>query len=303
MNNQCSNQIDLSQNISVPSISSGAFKVFICIRQWAGQKKDKRASEEVTADNGAKAGVARVTKSLLGDCPELKAIQALVGRVRNHHLYTYTLPWDDAGWRLLTTDLMPKFFGSMTQLQQEFYDLVDVFINAYQMEKIEAQVQLQGLYDPNDYPSEDVLRSKFSFEIDKEPIAESGDWRVDVQREAMDDLQDEYQKRYASKLNSAMNDVWEKLRKTLTNLSERIDYTDDEKKKVFKASTVDNLVELVDILDAFNITGDPQMAQVAVDLKNAMRGISPEALREDGGLRAETKKALDAAIKSLPSLM
>jgi hypothetical protein len=33
-----------------------------------------------------------------------------------------------------------------------------------------------------------------------------------------------------------------------------------------------------------------------------MRGVSPEALREDAGLRAETKRNLDAAIRSLPSM-
>tara|TARA_R110000782_G_scaffold82848_4_gene162755 strand:- start:735 stop:1643 length:909 start_codon:yes stop_codon:yes gene_type:complete len=301
MNNQAST-LELGTAITVPTISSSSFKVFICIRQWAGQKKDKRASVEVAQDNGAKQGTARVTKSLLGDCPELKAIQQLVGRVRNHHLYTYTLPWDDAGWRLLTTALMPKFFESMTSLQQEFTTLVDVFINAYHLEKVEAQIQLGNLYDPNDYPSEADLRAKFSFVIDKEPIAESGDWRVDVQQQAMADLQDDYQKRYTTKINSAMNDVWGKLHKTLSALSDRIDYGDNEPAKIFKATTVDNLLELVDLLDAFNITGDPTMAQMTVDLKNAMRGISPEALREDSGLRAETKKALDAAIKSLPSL-
>lgn len=300
--NNCNEATSISENIAVPSISSSASKVFICIRQWAGQKKDKKASAEVTADNGAKAGTARVTKSLLGDCPELKAIQQLVGRVRNHHLYTFTMPWDDAGWRLLTTELMPDFFLSMTGLQQEFSSLVDVFINAYHQEKIEAELQLGDLYNANDYPSEAVLRSKFSFEIDQEPIAESGDWRIDIQNEALEDTKERYQNNYERKLNGAMNDVWKKLRATITKLSERIDYTDAEKKKVFKESTVNNLLELVDILDGFNITGDPDMAQVSVDLKNALRGISPEALREDGGLRAETKKALDLAMKSLPTL-
>jgi hypothetical protein len=296
------NVANISENIAVPSISSSASKVFICIRQWAGQKKDKKASEEVTDANGAKKGTARVTKSLLGDCPELKAIQQLVGRVRNHHLYTFTMPWDDAGWRLLTTEHMPDFFLSMTGLKQEFDDLVEIFINAYHQEKVEAELQLGELYNANDYPSESELRAKFSFEIDHEPIAESGDWRVDVQNDAMDDIKSQYQTNYARKLNGAMAEVWEKLHATISKLAERIDYSDDEKKKVFKESTVVNLLELVDILDGFNITGDPDMARIAVDLKNAMRGVSAEALREDEGFRAETKKALELAMKSLPSL-
>jgi len=37
-------------------------------------------------------------------------------------------------------------------------------------------------------------------------------------------------------------------------------------------------------------------------LKQAMQGVTPEALREDEYLRAETKRAVDDAIKALPSL-
>ncbi|GAH32474.1 unnamed protein product, partial [marine sediment metagenome] len=81
---------------------------------------DKKASAQVTEDNNAKKGVASVHKSLLGDCPELKAVSKLVGQVRNHYLYVHTLPWDNAGWRLLPTTLMFDFFNTMTELQNEF---------------------------------------------------------------------------------------------------------------------------------------------------------------------------------------
>jgi len=287
----------------VSSISTGAIKVFLSISQWAGMKKDKKASAEVTEDNHAAAGTARVTKSLLGNNQQLKDIQVLVGQARNHQLYIYTLPWDDAGWRLLTTPIIPEFFRTMTGIQNEFYSLVDVFIANYSNAKLAAMNELGDLFDPADYPTEDELRSKFRFEIDKEPIAESGDWRVDVQNEALTEMREEYETKSASKIDRAMGNVWTQLHGALTSLSERIDYTDDETKKVFKASTVDNLTGLVDLLDAFNVTGDPKMSQMGVDLKRAMRGVSPEALREDGGLRAETKRNLDDAIRNLPTLM
>ena len=297
-------QFDLDiEPTPVPSISSSAFKVFISISQWAGMKKDKKASAEVTDSNHAKAGTARVTKSLLGDNAELKAIQKLAGQVRNDQLYIYSLPWDDSGWRLLTTALMPEFFKMMTEMQNEFYRLVDVFIANYAFAKTEAIIELGDLFDPTDYPSEDVLRAKFSFKIDKEPIAETGDWRVDVQNDAMDSLKSDYSKRYAEKLSGAMNDVWAQLHDKLSKLSERIDYGDHEDKKVFKSGTVDNLTGLVDLLDSFNITNDPLMTKTSADLKRCMRGVSPEALREDSGLRAETKRNLDQAIKNLPSLL
>jgi hypothetical protein len=44
------------------------------------------------------------------------------------------------------------------------------------------------------------------------------------------------------------------------------------------------------------------MSAMADKLEEAMSGVTPDALREDEYFRAETKAAVDAAIKSLPSL-
>ena len=44
------------------------------------------------------------------------------------------------------------------------------------------------------------------------------------------------------------------------------------------------------------------MESMRVKLDNALRGITADALRDDEFLRAETKQAVDDAIKSLPSL-
>jgi hypothetical protein len=96
--------------------------------------------------------------------------------------------------------------------------------------------------------------------------------------------------------------VWERLYKSLSNLSERLDYGSHEKKKRFKEGSVNAVVDMIDILDICNVQDDPVMTQLKEDLTRAMNGITPEALREDDTLRLETKRKLDAAIKALPSL-
>jgi hypothetical protein len=44
------------------------------------------------------------------------------------------------------------------------------------------------------------------------------------------------------------------------------------------------------------------MAAMADRLEETLRGVTPDALREDEYLRRETKRAVDDAIKALPSL-
>ena len=56
------------------TLASSAMLVEVNISNWVGRKKDKRASQDVTAQNNAKDGVASVNKALLADNDDLKAI-------------------------------------------------------------------------------------------------------------------------------------------------------------------------------------------------------------------------------------
>jgi hypothetical protein len=44
------------------------------------------------------------------------------------------------------------------------------------------------------------------------------------------------------------------------------------------------------------------MEAMRMKLEDTLQGVTPDALREDEFLRAETKKSVDEVIKSLPSL-
>jgi hypothetical protein len=71
---------------------------------------------------------------------------------------------------------------------------------------------------------------------------------------------------------------------------------------VFRETLVSNVIDMVELLNVCNVTGDSQMSALAMKLDDALRGVTPDALREDGYLRAETKRAVDDVIKSLPSI-
>jgi hypothetical protein len=103
-------------------------------------------------------------------------------------------------------------------------------------------------------------------------------------------------------LGSAMQDVWDRTYKALSNMSERLDYGGADKKKVFRDSLVDNVLDMVELLNVCNVSGDSQMSAMALKLDDALRGVTPDGLRNNESFRAETKRAVDAAIKSLPSL-
>jgi len=284
-----------------PTISSSSMLVELSVSHWVGRKLDRRASKDVTATNNAASGVANVNKKLLGDCAELTAVQKFTANLRNIH-YGMTMPWSDTGLRLLPTAQYFKYNEAMTAVQDEFTQLVSKFLSAYDWEIMQSQAKLGDLFVRDDYPTLEALRSKFKFRLTYIPLPDAGDFRIDIANEAADEIKTHYNSYYSAQLNNAMNDVWHRTYNTLKRMSERLDYSDHEKKKVFRDSLVENVSEMVELLRVCNVTGSTQMSAMADKLDAALSGVTPDALREDAYLRNETKRAVDEAIKSLPSL-
>ena len=213
-----------------------------------------------------------------------------------------TMPWSDTGLRLLPTAQYFKYNEAMTAVQDEFNRLVDNFLDAYDWEITQAQAKLGNLFVRDDYPTIEALRQKFKFRLTYIPLPDAGDFRIDIANEAADEIKEHYVSYYSTQLNNAMNDVWYRTHDVLKRMSERLDYGDNEKKKVFRDSLVENVSEMVELLRVCNVTGSTQMTAMADKLDDALNGVTPDALREDEYLRTETKRAVDEAIAQLPSL-
>ena len=284
-----------------PTLASSAMLVEVNISNWTGRKKDKAASKDVTTRNNANDGVASVHKALLADSNNLRAIQQHVTATRAAHAHM-TMPWSNSGLRLLPTAQYFKYQQTMTDMQNEFERLVTEFINTYNDEVVNVQMKLGDLFSREDYPTTGDLGRKFGFSINYMPLPDAGDFRVDIGNEALAEVKQQYSDFYTKQYSTAMNDVWTRLHKSLTSMSERLDYTDKEDKKIFRDTLVTNVTDMIELLRVCNVTGSSQMTAMANNLEEAMSGVTPDALREDDYFRAETKAAVDDAIKALPSL-
>jgi hypothetical protein len=287
--------------LSVPSISSACILVELSISAWTGRKLDKKQSTDVALRNHAASGMANVHKKLMGDCPKLLAVQKYAANARSAH-YALAEPWSNSGLAVLPTSRLDTYNARLTMHQQEFKTLASDFLDDYSWQIAQAQLKLGDMFDPMDYPSTESLRNKFKFEINYMPMPEVGDFRVDVGNDAKELLTSHYKNFYESQVKSLMDGVWHKVYDALTKMSERLDYSDSSTKKIFRDTLVSNVQDVIDTLDAFNMTNDTQMSAMKARLQDAMIGVTPDALREDDYLRSETKRTVDDIIKSLPSL-
>ena len=287
--------------VNAPNLSSASMLVDFTASVYTARKKDVSASKELEVAKKADPNVANVHKKLLGNCPELEAIQKFVGNTRTAH-YSMTLPWSDMGMRLLPTSTFFKYKQRMTEAEQEFERLVNNFFNIYEDAVVNAQTLLGDLYNPDNYPPLDVLRHKFGWRLSFVPLPTSGDFRVEMEQEQAKSLAEEYDKHYSAMFGKAIDSMMGDLMKYLARLSDRLDYKSQEDKKVFHDTVTSNITDMLENLLVPLADKDKRLHTLTRQLMDTFEGISADALREDGALRQNTKQSVDDVISSIKSL-
>ena len=277
----------------IPSISSSAMLVELNISVWTGRKFDKQVSAEIDTQKQTTTRAGNYSKRLFADEPIFDAIQKFAGNARTYH-YHATMPWSDSGLRLLTTAMYFDYNKKISEMEMDFDNLVSNFINQYQVLVAKSQTKLGTLFSASDYPDVQEIASKFRFSVKYAPVPDVGDWRVDVGNDAKQQLMESYITYYSSNLEQAMREPWERMHEALQNMSIKLS---GDKKQIFRDTLVGNVVELCDLMEKFNVTGDPKMKQAKAKIENALLGITPDALREDDDLRLDTKSKVDSLLK------
>lgn len=278
---------------STPSISSSAMLVELNISVWTGRKFDKQVSAEIDVQKHTTTRVVNAHKNLTADEPNFQAIGKYAGNARTFHYFS-TMPWSDSGLRLLTTAMYFDYQQKISEMEQEFYQLVTIAVADWDNMIHRARTKLGDLFNIEDYPSKDDIASKYRFSVKFAPVPDVGDWRVDVGNEAMQYLNECHAKAQRENIESAYKDVWDRTHEALASMSAKLS---GNKKQIFRDTLVSNVRDMVELLDKFNITGDETMRRARIKLEDVMSGITPDALREDDDLRLDTKSKVDALLK------
>lgn len=274
------------------SISTKAMVLNLQVGVWSGHRLDKEATRKVTEDNNAESDAARVNKHLIPK-PAFKDITATANAVRAH-LYEKTLPWKDNGDRLLTRTVYREFIERHETLVSDFDKAVDRFLSRDYPSAVEqAGFRMGDLFDIADYPSPASLKGRFYVNLDIDAVTESGDFRVQMDKDEIEGVRAIMEKAMEQRIAGAMLNVWERLAKVVTHFAEKMGDED----KIFRNSTVTNLEELVELLPGLNVLDDPDLEKIRQDVKRSLCGHQPDALRKDVAARSaaadEAKRILD----------
>jgi hypothetical protein len=275
------------------SITSSAVLVEQSIRVWTGNKLDKTATQKITADHSAVSNAAKVKKNLLAGTSMRKDIEEFAGACRRWHAIK-TLPWADQGARLLPTSLFLDYKSEASVRRAQFESMVDRFLDEYPNLIHISQNYLGTLFNPEDYPSVEELRHKFEYKLVFSPVPDSGDFRLDIGQQDLDEVRQQYEQSYNERLQDAMSDAWGRLHKVLSDMSTKLaDNKDETVKKRYHDSLLGNADELCAMLTHLNVTKDPELERARRSLEGALVGANMDSIKGSNHARADLKAKVD----------
>lgn len=277
------------------TIASSSVLVELNISVWTANKLDKGRTEKLTLDNGATFDAAQVRKNLTAGTTLRKEIADFAASCRLWH-NTMTMPWADRGPRLLPTSLVLDYKTEANKRRAQFEHMVGFFQQEYPSLLKQAPMFLGAMYDPADYPSAEEVADKFGFRMVFTPLAEAGDFRLDLPNEEMDAMRAQYDAALNERLDTAMKDQWGKLHDMLARMSDKLVEPEGEDKRRWHDTFVSNARDMCQMLTHLNITKDPKLESARVKLERAMLGVDIEDLKEDIDAREDVKTKLDAIL-------
>jgi len=279
------------------SISSSAMLVDLSISTWTARKLDKGVTDEVNTSKHASQQASRVNKNLLPGVKELDEVVKHAAMIRNW-VASRTLPWSDYGPRLVTTDKFFEFKQGLDEHEQLFNEKVQAFLDAYPTLISMQAFQLGQMFDREEYPDVQEIANKFRFNAAFLPIPETGDFRVDVGNEAMEEIRERYEREYQQRLENAMNDVRERILSSLRHLSERFTDTEDGERKRFRNNILENFAETIASVRALNLTKDQAIEAMADEAENAIKHVEVDELKESKEIRDDVRARVNSVLDS-----
>lgn len=274
-----------AQDIS--RVHAKAMLVSLNISQWSARKIDKKAARDVQLANNAESNRGAYYKSLI-EGGALEDIKLLATKARAEH-YRRTLPWSDAGPRVLPNAGFLEYTKTMQDFGIEFEKLVNKFIAEYPLLRQEANRLLGDLFNDSDYPNLQAVAAKFAFRTTITPLPIGDDFRCDLGSEEVERIRAEITASSQAAMQDAMRDAFDRVSKVVDTFIDRLASPDT----TFRDSLVGNAHALAEILPSLNITGDPRLTALTNTLVDKLCANAPQVLRDDPASR---KAAYEAAM-------
>ena len=269
---------------------------------WLGIRKSLTSDQKTQAAStfGAEGAFLSAGKKLLDNRhPVFKAVTAVRSRLLSY-AKSMTLPYPEPGIRLIRQDRIDEFDARMREFREDLRLAVEQLDDRYGELRSAARQRLGSLFNETDYPTS--LCVAFTVQWDF-PSVEPPDYL----RQLNPDLYEQECQRIQDRFNEAVRLAEEaftaELSKLVSHLTERLSGQEDSKPKIFRDSAVGNLAEFFQRFGELNIRSNEQLDTLVADAQRIVRGVEPQALRNNRGLRQHVATELSRVQSVLDGLL
>lgn len=269
---------------------------------WFGTRKTLTTEQKAEAAEpfGANAQFLSAGKKLLDTShPAYKAVTAVRGKILSF-TKAMSLPYPEAGVRLIRQDRIDEFADKMREFREELTDAVEALDRQYSELKDAARNRLGSLYNSADYPSS--LQNLFGVEFDF-PSVEPPDYLQQLNPRLYEQECQRVQARFDEAVRLAEDVFTAELAKLISHLTERLSGQEDGKPKIFRDSAVENLTEFFQRFRELNVRSSAQLDNLVADAQRVVRGVEPQDLRDNAGLRQHVATEMSRVQSVLDGLL
>ncbi len=270
---------------------------------WFGTKKSLTAEQKAQAAEpfDAQGQFLSAGKKLLDTKHNaFRAVTAIRTKI-TEYWRGLTLPFPEAGVRLIKHDQVEGFDQQMADFKAELEDAVRNLDRCFGELKQAAAQRLGSLFNPADYP--ETLAGLFGVSWDY-PNIEPPDYLIGVSPELYRQEQDRVRVRFEEAVQLAEQAFLDEFAKVVAHLSERISGTnEDGTPKVFRDSAIDNLCNFFERFRSLNVRSNQQLDELVVEAQRAVRGVAAQDLRDSQSIRQEVVTQLAQVQNSLDAML
>lgn len=281
-------------SVKVQSAPTNLWEKAVCLSVTLGRFGVKRKTE-CSLNTEADRSLMFVGKTIL-DCEELKAIEKLDGEIRNQ-LRKYCVPhiFKD-GVYLLPIPLIGTVYDFMETKTLEREAAVNKFIEVYPTKAQEHREKLKDQYRRTDYPDVDAMKKLFKFEYKFIEFGVPGTLS-EIRKDIYENERNKAVQSWTETTQVVQSALRESFGELIGHMVEKLDRTEDGKRRVFRNSLVENVTEFFSEFKNKNICDDTELEGLIEKAKGVLSGVSADSLRSDDNLR-ETVRTKMAEIKT-----
>lgn len=264
-------------------------------RCWGNTKKIK--STEIKT--GADPAWVKSHKILMASV-EYEAIKKFIASTRTWCDSRSSPSYFRKGIQIVRLDMVDEFEKQLGAFKKQLgEEMVPALEKVWEDRIKEAEGKLKELFNPRDYPAK--IELKYRFDIDWNFIG------FTVPDNLPKELFEAEKARVEARWKEAEEMILFGLRESFGGLVDhaidRLTVKPGEKPKIFKASTIENISEFIELFSAKNIMNDGELAKLVDKAKKVLVGADPEALRQNVDQRKDLVGKFETVKTELDKLL